>query len=184
MPPVCSTGRCRPRMGRDPTDDSTGNAAGCRWPRRLRPWCAASQDDGRRTDQASIQPSAGFTAGRAATGHVSADSRAAGRGLEARALGAEWVTLDEAATLLGVTTKWLRRALIWPQFRRSLGWPRCLDGHQMWRFPRAALDSGTSHAFGSTVPDREPLHGLPPGHRRQDEIDMGVWPPDLGMPST
>lgn len=103
---------------------------------------------------------------------------------KARAPGPEWVTLDEAATLLGVTTKWLRRALIWPQFRRSLGWPRCLDGHQMWRFPRAALDSGTSHAFGSTIPDREPLHGLPPGHRRQDEMDMAVWPSDLEMPST
>jgi hypothetical protein len=101
---------------------------------------------------------------------------------KARAPGAEWVTIDEAALLLGVTTQWLRRALIWPQFRQTLGWPRCLNGQQMWRFPRAALMSGTSHAFAATLPEREPLHALPTDHRRQDDVDMGVWPPELGSP--
>lgn len=85
-----------------------------------------------------------------------------------------WLTLREAADLLGIAPCVLREQLRWPQFRRRYGWPQW-GGQDPddWSFRSAVLDPG---AF-VVVPADEPYGVLPPHHLRADQVDMESAPP-------
>ena len=85
--------------------------------------------------------------------------------------GPAWLTLDEAALVLGLSVAWMLRALKHPQYRRLWGWPRCLDGQRDWRFAKAFV-TGVA-AQSSEV---EPYHLLPSWCLRAEDVDMGSCP--------
>lgn len=66
--------------------------------------------------------------------------------------------LREAAARLRRTARELLAMLKWPQWRRALGWPRCLDGDKDWLFRASAINNPESVAGAGHL---EPPHHLP-----------------------
>lgn len=91
----------------------------------------------------------------------------------------EWVSLDEAAIILGLPKAWIQQKLAHPEYRRMWGWPRCIDGKQ-WRFARSAIgtaSAGDAPHFSAV----EPPHFLPSWCKRVDEVDTSCKSP-VGHP--
>lgn len=76
-------------------------------------------------------------------------------------------SLKVAALRLGLDEKRLRQMIRYPQWRRALGWPRCVDGVE-WRFPIAAVDQ-PARCVG--LPTTEPPHALPAWCLRVEDVD-------------
>jgi hypothetical protein len=85
--------------------------------------------------------------------------------------------LREAAARLRRTARELLAMLKWPQWRRALGWQRCIDGDKDWLFRASAIDNPESVAGAGHL---EPPHHLPrwcvlPA----DVADLNVFPEAL-----
>lgn len=65
-----------------------------------------------------------------------------------------WLTLTQAAQILGKSLKWVREALETPDGRRVLGFP-WFDG-QRWRIPRDACCPSTRAQYLARLPETEP----------------------------
>lgn len=74
-----------------------------------------------------------------------------------------WLTLEEAAARMQLPVTALRQRLKDPEFRRTWGWPRCLDGERLWRF-NPAFFGDRAAAAAADLPREEPPHQIPPGH--------------------
>ena len=75
--------------------------------------------------------------------------------------------LREAAARLRRTVRELLAMLKWPQWRRALGWPRCLDGDRDWLFRASAIDNPESVTGAGHL---EPPHHLPRWCVRPDDV--------------
>lgn len=85
--------------------------------------------------------------------------------------------LRETAVRMRRTVRELRGMLKWPQWRRALGWPRCLDGDKDWIFRATAIEDPESVAGAGCV---EPPHHLPSWClRTADVADLKVFPEAL-----
>jgi len=69
-------------------------------------------------------------------------------------IGGTWMTISEAARILGLQRATLTDRLRDPQYRYLYGWPHW-DGHQWW-FSSAAVDPETRVGFLSRLPKSEP----------------------------
>lgn len=83
--------------------------------------------------------------------------------------------LAAAAARRGVPAGVLLRQVVWPQYRRMLGWPECRDGRRDWWFPIGPV------ALQRSTLDAEPYHLLPAHCRRVEDVDMS-HPPTDGAP--
>lgn len=74
-----------------------------------------------------------------------------------------WVTLEQAALILGQPAAYLLARLPDPVWRRAWGWPRWVGpSRRNWHFARAAVDGATAAAVLATQPVEEPPYPLPP----------------------
>lgn len=81
----------------------------------------------------------------------------------------EWLTVKEAALVLGITEATLHERLRHQHHRRRLGWPMW-DGHRFW-IATAAVDPNRRAAFLAAQPAEEPLAELLPAHCRTHSMD-------------
>jgi hypothetical protein len=80
----------------------------------------------------------------------------------------EWLTVKEAAAVLGITEATLHERLRHQHHRRRLGWPMW-DGYR-FSIAAAAVDPKRRAAFLTSQPAEEPLAALLPAHCQTDSL--------------